>query len=499
MRQKSPQLFIQDDYKVLPNLTLNFGLRYQIQGGWSEVAGRIGTFDPTLINPQTSTPGAIWFPNLNGRSNLQATNYKMFLPRLGFSWSPASSWVIRGGAGIYSYGWSIDTYASGAEGFGTNSTGSLSETTHTTPVFLLSDPNPPLNYVTANRSPGAYNGQSVNYYPYNTPIARNYQWSLSLEKQLQGGMVVQGAYVASHGTGLSFPVDINQVPANLLASSVASGNSQPYRPYTQYKGISGNLYNSISNYQSAQLTFTKRFSQGFSFDLNYTWSKFLDDQDSSGWGSRDGGQFYQNAHYRQANYGPSNFDIPHMFKGDLVYQLPFGKGRMFMNQNRMLDAVLGGWQASTVFVLESGRPFTPIVGTSNNSGAAAGNWYPNLVGDPHVDNPSVSQWFNPVAFAIPVPGTFGNSGRNTLRGPGIEDVDFSFGKNFAIPLFGKESGNLQLRFDALNVMNHANFDIPNANIGTANAGRITATTGNYNSTNNAFGPRRLQLGARFSS
>ncbi|HSU30016.1 MAG TPA: hypothetical protein VLJ11_02175 [Bryobacteraceae bacterium] len=169
-----------------------------------------------------------------------------------------------------------------------------------------------------------------------------------------------------------------------------------------------------------------------------------------------------------------------------------------MNQNRMLDAVLGGWQASTVFVLESGRTFTPVVGTSNNSGAAAGNWYPNLVGDPHLENPSVGQWFNPAAFAIPTPGTFGNSGHNILRGPGIEDIDFSLGKKFAIPLFGRESGNLQLRFDALNVINHANFDIPNANIGTANAGRITATTGNYNSTNNAFGPRRLQLGARFS-
>ena len=245
---------------------------------------------------------------------------------------------------------------------------------------------------------------------------------------------------------------------------------------------------------------TKRLSQGLQFDLNYTWSRMLDDQDSSGWGSRDGGQPYQNAHDPRANYASSNFDIPHMFKGDLTYQLPFGKGRTFMNRGGVLDAVLGGWQASTLFVLETGRPYTVTVGTQDGSASLSGNgykWYPNLVGDPSVANPSVAQWFNPAAFAIPAKGTFGNSGRNTLRGPGIEDVDFSIGKNFRIPL-PRENGNLQIRFDALNVLNHPNYDIPNAGIGVANAGTITAITGNYSTTDNAFGPRKLQLGARFS-
>ncbi len=497
LRQKSPQFFFQDDYKILPNLTLNLGIRYQIQGGWSEVANRIGTFDPAIINPVTNTPGAIWFPGARGRDKLQQTDYKVILPRLGFSWSPANTWVIRGGAGIYSYGWSVDTYAGGAEGFGTDSRGSLTQTNNATPVFLLSNPNPPLNYGSIGQSPGGYNGQSVSFYPYKTPVARNYQWSLSIQKQLAGGLVAQAAYVASHGTGLSFPVDINQVPGNLLGATVANGDAQPFRRYTQFQGINGNFYNGISNYHSAQVSINKRFSQGLSFDLNYTWSKFLSTQDSAGWGSHDGGQVYQSAYNRQANYGPSNFDIPQMFKGSVVYQLPFGKGKMFMNQNRIFDAVLGGWQASTLFTLESGRPYTVTVGGQNNSGAAAGNWYPNIIGDPSVANPSVSQWFNPLAYAIPTAGTFGNSGRNTLRGPGIEDVDFSLGKNFAVPL-PKESGNLQLRFDALNVFNHANFGIPNAQIGNANAGVITATTNNYNSTNNAFGPRTLQLGVRLS-
>jgi hypothetical protein len=421
---------------------------------------------------------------------------------VGFAWAPKSNWVFRGGFGIYSYNWSIDTYSGGSEGLGTNSQGSLAETTQTNPVFILSQASlASLNYKGPSNSPSVYNGQNVNYVPYHTPVARNYQYSFSIQHQLGAGMVVQAAYVGSHATNLSFPVDLNQIPVNLLAQSAANtSKSQSLRPYPQYLSINANLFNAISNYNSAQLTVTKRLSQGLQFDVNYTWSRMLDDQDSSGWGSRDGGQVYQYAYDPRANYAPSNFDIPHMFKGDLTYQLPFGKGRTFMNQGGILDAVLGGWQASTLFVLETGRPFTVSVGTTDNSASLSGNnfkWYPNLVGDPSVANPSVAQWFNPAAFQVPASGTFGNSGRNTLRGPGIEDVDFSLGKNFRIPL-PRETGNLQIRFDALNVLNHPNYDIPNAAIGKLNAGTITAITGNYSTTDNAFGPRKLQLGARFS-
>ncbi|HJY05260.1 MAG TPA: TonB-dependent receptor, partial [Bryobacteraceae bacterium] len=501
-RQKSPQFFVQDDWKITQNLTLNLGLRYQIQGGWSEVRNRLGDFDPTLVNPATNTLGAMWFGGNNGRTNLEANNYKIFLPRVGFAWSPRNNWVVRGGFGIYSYNWSIDTYSGGSEGLGTNSQGSLSQTDQVNPVFILGQATyADLNYTGPSRDPVVYNGQGINYVPYHTPVARNYQYSLSIQHQLGGGMMIQAAYVGSHGTNLSFPMDLNQVPFASLAQSVALSNSggdpQSLRPYPQYQGISANLFNGISNYNSAQLTFTKRLSSGLQFDLNYTWSRMQDDQDSSGWGSRDGGQVYQYAVDPDANYGPSNFDIPHMFKGDVTYQLPVGKGRTYLNRGGVLDAVLGGWQASTIFVLETGRPYTAVVGTSNNSGSLAGQWYPNLVGDPSISNPNVNQWFNPAAFAIPEPGTFGNSGRNNLRGPGISDVDFSLGKNFRIPL-PRETGTLQLRFDAMNVLNHPNFDIPNANIGTGGAGTITGTTGNYNTTNNAFGARRLQLGARFS-
>jgi hypothetical protein len=515
-REKIPQFFVQDDFKVSRNLTLNLGLRYQIQQGWHEIANRIGDFDPTLINPVTNTPGAMWFGGQDHRTHLENTIYDIFMPRLGFAWSPQNSWVFRGGWGIYDGPWSLDTYAGGAEGLGSNSHGNLTSTDQIHPVFILSQATyANLGYVYGpNTSPASFNGQSPPYYPQNTPILKQYQWSFSIEHQFGGGMMVQAAYVGNHGANLSYPVDANQVPGNLLAQSVANpSNAQNLRPYPQFSTINGNFYNAISNYDALQLSFTKRLTHGVQFSANYTWSKMLDEQDSSGWGSRDGGQYYQSAYNPRLNYGLSNFDTPNMFKGDLVYDLPFGKGRRFLNSNAFVDGILGGWQLGGTWVLESGHPFTPLVGTTNNSGALSGNWYPNLIGNPHVSNPSVNDWYNtctvlpdgtnfPVgctnpAWAIPAPGTFGNAGRNILWSPGIEDVDLSLGKNFHFPL-PHETGNLQLRFDALNALNHPNFDVPGQYVGQGGAGVITGTTGNYNSTNNSFGQRTIQLGARIS-
>ncbi len=514
-RDKAPQFFVQDDFKVTQKLTLNIGLRYQIQQGWHEVANRIGDFDPTLTNPVTNTPGAMWFGGQDGRTNLENTIYDIFLPRVGFAWAPGKAWVLRGGFGIYDGPWSLDTYSGGSEGLGTNSHGSLSSTDQINPVFILSQATyANLNYIGPNRSAASFNGQSPPYYPRNTPMLKQYQWSFTIERQFGAAFVAQASYVGNHGSNLSFPVDVNQVPGNLLPQSAAnSSNAQNLRPFPQFSSINGNNYNAISNYDALQLQLKKRFSRGLQFSFNYTWSKMLTDQDSSGWGSRDGGQLYQSAYNPMLNYALSNFDIPQMFKGDLVYDLPFGKGRTFLNSNGFVDAVLGGWQFATTYVLESGTPFTPLVGTNNQSGALSGNWYPNLIGDPNVSNPTVGQWFNTCirlqngtnypagcanpAFAVPAPGTFGNMGRNILRGPGIEDVDFSLGKNFKFPL-PHETGNLQVRFDALNGLNHPNFSTPGNNLGTSGAGVITSTTNNYNSTNNSFGQRLIQLGVRIS-
>ena len=238
-----------------------------------------------------------------------------------------------------------------------------------------------------------------------------------------------------------------------------------FRPYPQYGAIAESTNNGLSNYNSLQAVVTKRMSHGLDFSFNYVWSHFLDNIDSSGWGSRAGVQAYQNSYNPGANYSNSNFDVRNAFKGSAVYQLPFGKGRMFLNNNRFLDEVVGGWQATGTLVLQGGQPFTVTMKT-NNSYAQAGSWYPNLIGNPRLANRGpyhgTNQWFNEAAFAQPANGTFGTFRRNTLYGPGLEQVNFSLGKTFPI----HESIGLQIRADANNLFNHPSFRLPTSSLFT---------------------------------
>ncbi len=498
MRSKNPSMFAQDDFKLLPNLTLNLGLRYEIHGGFSEVHNQAGSFDPTIINPATNTPGAIWFAGNAGRSQVMATDYKVFLPRVGLAWAPGHDWSARAGFGEYATLWSMDVDGSPI-GFGTASGGSTSANPGQAPVATLSGTGAGLPYVMATRDPAAYNGQgggNIPYMPYHTPVGRVYQWSASLQKQFGNSLVAEAAYIGSHGTGLQFQSDINQLPANRL------GEGQAGRPYPQYKGIGPSVpggltgsFNNISNYDSLQLSAKKRFGKGLTAEVNYTWAKMLDDQDSSGWGSHYGQAPYQDAFNPRANYGLSNFDIPNAVKGDFVYAVPIGKGHTFLNHG-IGDAIFGGWQASSLFEAQSGAPFTVTMASSTNSGALDGSWYPNLVGNPHIANQNINQWFNQLAYATPATNTFGNNGRNTLRGPDLVDVDFSLAKTFPLPRF--ERAGLQIRMDATNILNHPSFGQPNASLTSAalssgvpnpSVGQITGTT---------VPGRFFQLGARLS-
>ena len=498
MRSKNPSLFFQDDIKLRPNLTVNLGLRWEGHGGFSEVHNQWGTFDPTLTNPVTNTPGAILFGDNSGRNLIFASDYKVFLPRVGVAWSPKNQWSVRGGFGIYSTLWSIDVDGSPL-GFGTANGGSTSANPGQPPVVLLSSTGANLPYVRASTDPGAYNGQgggNIPYMPYNTPVGRVYQWTASVERQFGSEVVAEAAYVGSHGTGLEFQEDINQLPAGRL------GQGQAARPFPQYVGIGPSvpggltgLFNNYSNYDALQLSLRKRFSHGLSAQFSYVWSKMLDEQDTSGWGSHYGDAVYQDAFNPAANYALSNFNVPQAFKAYVVYQIPLGKGHLFLN-NGIGDAVLGGWQASGEWVAQSGNPFTVLMNSNTGSGALDGSWYPNLVGNPNASNQTINQWFNQLAYATPLTNTFGSNGRNTLRGPDLVTFDLSLAKTFKIPTW--ERAGLQLRMDANNILNHPCFSAPNASLsaaalasGVANpaVAQITSTTSNG---------RYLQLGARFS-
>jgi hypothetical protein len=494
-RLKSAQFFAQDDIKLRPTLTVNVGLRYQGMTGWSEVHGNEMVFDPTILNTASASNGAIWYGSTaaNGRTSLQAPMWDTFLPRIGASYLLTPTTTIRGGFGLYAYILSTDTYGTGL-GAAFGSKGSYTDTTNgVLPVVLLSSDGSTNYqgaggssidslYIAATTDPTAFNGQAVSYNQYHTPVPKIYQWDMDIQRQLSQNFMAEIAYVGSHGFNLSFPVDINQVPASKLASNDASGSTNA-RPYPQYQGIGGSTNNAISNYNSLQASLQKRLSYGLEFNFNYTWSHFLDEQDSAGWGGKSGNTPYQSSYSPDANYGPSNFDIRQMFKGTVTYALPFGRGMKFLNNSTLLDEVIGGWHAATTILVQGGNPFTPTM-KSNTSYSQAGNLYPNVVGNP-LSGPhhTIQEWFNVAAYAAPAPATFGNSSRNPLYGPGLTNVNLSVGKTFSI----WERAKMEIRGDATNVFNHPSFNLPDNTIGQGHTAQITNVT---------VGGRAMQLYAQ---
>ena len=511
-RLKSPQMFVQDDFKLRSNLTINLGLRWQINHGWNEVHGNIVNFDPTVNNPATNTPGAAWYgsTHANGRTALEANVYDTFLPRLGFSWAPRPNMTVRGGFGLYAYNWSLDTYGSGM-GNAVGASGNYSDPTNGIyPAVILGgngnsivassfyngpprDSGNALPYTAGSTDPARFNGSGFNNYEaYHTPVPKIYQWNFGVQRSLTNDMVAELAYVGSHGYNLAFPVDINQVhPENW------SPNDSQFRPYPNYQNIqtASTRTDAISNYHSLQASITKRMTRGLSLSFNYTWSHFLDDMDSSGWGSRSGTQPYQNAYDPAANYSNSNFDVRHAFKGYAVYELPFGRGKQFLSGSRWLDEAVGGWQISGTVVLQGGQPFTVYGDQANYS--LAGSVFPDRnPGVPlYAAHKGVNGWFNSSAFLRPADGTWGNVRRNSLYGPGMNVFNMSAAKSFGLPW---EEVKIEFRADASNVFNHPSFQNPGGVYLGDSSGPGTAYTSTNTISNVNIGGRNLQLMLRVS-
>jgi len=480
-RLKSPAGFVQDDLKLTPNLTMNLGLRYFGTTGWSEVHGNMRSFDQTIVNPATNTAGAMWYgtTHTNGRTALQASRFSNWLPRVGAAYQLGTSMTLRGGFGMYTFPWNMDTYGSGMGGeFG--SSGNLSDSTNNAqPVVILSaDGNTNYQgstgasinslYQAAPTGAASYNKQAVSFSQYQQAVPLLKQWNLSFQRQIRQTMVFQAAYVGSRGTNLAFITDLNQVPESLLGPSDAVS-----RPYSSYQSITGVNTAGISNYNSLQTSFDRRMNNGVEFNVNYTWSHMLSNQDSSGWGSKQGNQPYQNAYVPSANYGASNFDIRSMFKSQVVYELPFGRGRMFLNNNTALDEIVGGWMLSATFVAQGGNPFTPTMAV-NNSYSLSSNavQYPNQVGNSKSNTNGINGWFNVNAYQSPGAGVFGDMRRNSVYGPGLTQLNTSLRKSFRI----REGIRADLAISATNLPNHPSFSQPDALIGAGHSAKITGVT-----------------------
>jgi len=484
--------FVQDDYKILPHLTLNLGLRYQYQGGWGEVHNWWGTFSPTVVNTgQYAAPGtlgAMTYGGQGGRNTIQnGTNE--WVPRVGLSWSPIPTWSFRASYGISDAPWSTDPY-SAAYGIGLNPHGS--EGYGSSPAFLLKNgPGPgAVAYPTeSDLSNSQYNYDDVPYFPEKRPVTYYQEYLLSVQHELPFETLLDVSYVHTKGTHLGFSRDINQIPQNALTptSDCYSGTNA----YPLFCSIDGSLYDGYSNYDALQLRAQKRTSHGLYFVFNYALAKTLDS--GTGSGSDTGVDLWQNAFNIRANYGLSTLDVKNTINGSATYELPFGIGRSFALHG-LWDEVLGGWRATGVFQVHSGIPFTPT--TSNNgqdlSGSGANEcgcgyeWLPNQIASASVAHPSISEWFNPAAFATPTAGTFGTIHRNTLIGPNWRNLDASLGKSFKLI----EGVQLEIRADSFNFFNHPNFSQPDSATGTGVAGSGAITS--------ASGPRTFQLGGRFT-
>jgi hypothetical protein len=517
-RMKYPEVFVQDDYKMRPNLTINIGLRYEISHGWNEVTGNEDTFDPTVAN-DGGLLGAMWYgsTHANGRTSMQANVLSTFLPRVGFSWLPWANTTVRGGFGVYDHAFSMDMYGGGLGSAFSSSGNDADQSNGIWPVVQLDGTGtvcsntiasglncgatqPALPYISASTAADAYNGQSVSYNPYHAPVQKIYEWTASVQRQLRSNLVAQVSYVGSHAWGLIVSNDINAVPATKLSS-----NDTIYRPYTLFQNISGNdaAEDGVSNYNSLQAEITQRVTSGLSFSFNYVWSHFLDDEDSAGWCCQAGNSNYQIANDSAANYSNANFDVRQAAKGYAVYQLPFGKGMQFLNKNSVADAVIGGWQVTGSMDIFSGHPFTVIADGNTyehaNGSSQFPNWNSGVSAKPSSRN--AQEWFNPGAFTKPADGTFGNVRRNSLYGPAMSQVNLSGSKFFALPWEGIK---FQIRIDAFNALNHTSWNVPgggsislqSASGAVAGADYVGPTSSQI--TSSAVSGRTVQLGGRLS-
>ena len=474
--------YIQDDWKVKPNLTLNFGLRYDVDSPRRDIVGHQNGFNPTEINPVSGTPGVITFSGIKGQSEY-AHNWDLhnFGPRFGFAWKLGDNWVVRGGAGIlyageYDFAAPVILYT----GFSTQGT-FLSTNNGLTPAFLLANGFPALSSpTTADLTPG-YGavpvGQrpttAIQFFDQNRKTGYLYQTSLDIQRQLTKSLLLDVGYLGTLGHDLSavVPIGINQVPTNLLGP----GNLQSLRPYPQFSNVQV-LGDSIgrSNYQGVNVGVDKRLTAGLQFKVNYTYAKFLDNL-----GSRDdlgnpigitSGQGAFTNYYNQGNdWGLSGNDIRHRIVTSTIYELPVGRGKLVNLSSGFLNQLLGGWSIGAIVEFHTGTPLSPFVLTNTTNSYSDGE-RPNVVGNPNTGfSQSIGEWFNTSAFAAPPAYVFGDAGRTFGTGPNFFSTDGSLLKDFSVERFAA-----QFRVEVLNLTNHPNFALPDTRLGSPTFGEITS-------------------------
>jgi len=474
--------FAQDDYKLTPKLTLNLGLRYELQTLPSEENGQLSNFVPSLgkiVYSNVSTvPNIATMLTQSGLSSYYVSahdagyptalihvNPLRFSPRIGFALRPFGNdrTVIRGGYGIFYTGIRltvIRTNLAGQYPFSATTTyTAVPPSTTAAGSSLISSTNP------FSASSGSLGGiLTPNGYDPNAPSGNLQSYNFTIERDLGAGLALEVAYAGSKGTHLPQEFDYNQ---ERVSGSAAS------RPLPLFQAITIESFNGISHYDSGQVTVRRRFAHGIFFRTNYTYAKSLDTQSGANAAGKDGYFGNQNILAPNAEYGRSDFDIRHNFSATAVYR---AVSRHYL---------LRDWQGSGTFTAYSGQPFTPKVSGTQDLGQAT---RPNQTCSGNLASRTNSEWFDPSCFSVPASGTFGNAGRNILSAPGTQTLNLAVGRIFAI----REVGNFEFRLEGFNALNHPNFGTPSATIGSSTtAGVISSINGNSNQ-------RLVQISGRYS-
>ena len=477
-------LYAQDDWRVSDRLTLNYGLRWEAEFPRYEANNRQNSFDPLAINPVSGTLGIVTFAGLDGTPERAfRTDLNNFDPRIGFAYqlNELGRTVLRGGAGLF-HGPTISNSIGDVAslGFSTSASFVVAQAT-TQSAFLLRDGfppygRPPLTPAFGAVPVGTRPNTSVAYFAPDQVAPVSYQSNLSLQHEMGNGALFEVGYIGNISRHLtSNDLSLNQIPAALMGP----GDTQRLRPFPQFSDV--RLINpSIgrSDYHAGFVRFQKRLSDGFSFLAHYTWSRYMDDAEAANEYGVTGS--YMDAYHRELDWARSATDVPHHVVVTVMYEVPAITGRP------VIDAWLANWRIGVLETIQSGPPFTVVTAANTTNAFPAGPLRPDLVGDADLssDQRTLSRWFNTGAFVNPAPFTFGNSPRSVLRGPGIVTTDLTLEK--PIRLGGNR--RLDVRVEAYNLFNRANFNVPGYTLGAADFGAISS----------ARAPRTLQIGTRFN-
>ncbi len=521
-------LYFQDDWRVTQKLTLNLGLRWEMETGPVERYNRIATIDPNIPSPlaqQTGLPltGGLEFRGVNGapRSRYK-TDGNNFGPRFGFAYSATQKTVFRGGIGVFYGPGLVRLFNGGNPGF-TVTTPFVSTIDSVTPVGNLTNPFPSGLFPLAGSSQGAASqvGAGIAALLWDTPLPYSLQWNFGVQRELPASIAVNLSYAGNRGVKLpinrqlnalnpiyygqpgdaSRVAELNATVPNPFYNVITGGTlsaaqiqrNQLLRAYPHFTSFGPNFVGEgNSTYHALQVSLQKRLSHGLLSTFSYTFSKNLGDVNMLTTSFFDAGQNpgYQNEFDRSLDRSVLGSDFPHRLVWSAVYELPFGRGRSIgTDMPGWVSAIVGGWQTNAIYTYQSGQALNfgvsgapAYAGNRASFAGAASVQTEGSITDRLGGASGGSGYLNAAAFRVPRSFEFGDTprldGRN--RGPASTNLDFSLIKNF----FFKEGVKLQLRGEAFNVTNTPVFGLPNTTVGNPGFGVIGSQ---------ANQPRNLQI------